>query len=927
MKNKSIRIVSLKLLNYAPFYESMKITNFEFDRRNSNNNLILILGGNGSGKSFLLSEFTPEPCMHVGQRVSKRFISGKIGVKEITFVVSNKNNIDTDEYKCTITISEDGKKTTCSFIHKDLITGEEKELNDNGNVTSYMELCKTYLGYDKNYKNICYLSDDMKNIVSMTYTERNNLMSNWIPSTLEFSTASKIAQKKLNQSNKEIEGLLKDIAKITIGDSDKILLDLENKLETKQQKLDMVKDGISKSMLIQSSLSKYTKEYVQNRKNDYLSKVKLHNECYSKNADTFNKYSNYIAHPDKLEYRLYELDKENDKLEFEEKGLNDEILNLTNKIELSTVSSNTDIDNYDLISVNESITKLETDLKNINDFITNTIASNSEYGKYTDYSQSIHDSISSTINVLTNIAMISTKISNVCNHYKFTNIFDTSAQNDVGTQIELLKETGVSLKIQNEELMKLLAELNTQSVDFSSLKNVIPKGCDEHKCSLIAELLSRARDNNSSKICETQNKIDNNNKEMDKLRKEIEEKQILIQNLKNSLFDLNQIVDNLHTLDGKTLYLPDSLRTSIDSPNPCTVLDNVGFLLEDAKKYDEYVSLLEKKKTTEESIQNLKNISRILTMSEESKRILQENIDKRKQLNERLKVVMDKKSSITNEWNSLNTLYQSIQDLIVEREELIKSSKSLEEYKTTLLKEGEYLYNNRVLSVCVSSLRDIENSLNKDILEIKNSIEKIKTEIISLDTLKTRKNNIEVKRNLYELAYKVWNTKDGYPAMLIKDFLDEVTDSANKDLDKSWDGVLNVSEFKLDNNEFRIPVIRGNSELVDVSECSKAEKATIGLSISTGIIEASTEDNLYNIVILDEVDGGMDSIRRQSFLENITTRLYDINCRNVFCVTHNNCFENIPCDVILLDGWKTSAMISESSLLNKNIIFRYDKTI
>ena len=81
--------------------------------------------------------------------------------------------------------------------------------------------------------------------------------------------------------------------------------------------------------------------------------------------------------------------------------------------------------------------------------------------------------------------------------------------------------------------------------------------------------------------------------------------------------------------------------------------------------------------------------------------------------------------------------------------------------------------------------------------------------------------------------------------------------------------------------------------LNDASETSKAEKATLGLSISTGIIDVSTENSLYNIVRLDECDGGFDGPRRQSFLENITTRLNEINCKNVFCITHNNCFENI----------------------------------
>ena len=215
--------------------------------------------------------------------------------------------------------------------------------------------------------------------------------------------------------------------------------------------------------------------------------------------------------------------------------------------------------------------------------------------------------------------------------------------------------------------------------------------------------------------------------------------------------------------------------------------------------------------------------------------------------------------------------------------------------------------------------------MNKDISAIKADIEKMKAAITSLDTLKARKATLEIKRDLYDVLFKVWNTKDGYPSILIKDFLDEVADAANRDLDKSWGGVLNIDEFSLENGEFKIPVIRGNTVLNDASETSKAEKATLGLSISTGIIDVSTENSLYNIVRLDECDGGFDGPRRQSFLENITTRLNEINCKNVFCITHNNCFENISCDVILLKGW--DSMTSESSLLNKNIIFKYDKMI
>ena len=59
MKNKGIRVSKLLLKNYAPFYESMGIKIFEFDRSKSHNQLVLILGANGAGKSFVLTELSP----------------------------------------------------------------------------------------------------------------------------------------------------------------------------------------------------------------------------------------------------------------------------------------------------------------------------------------------------------------------------------------------------------------------------------------------------------------------------------------------------------------------------------------------------------------------------------------------------------------------------------------------------------------------------------------------------------------------------------------------------------------------------------------------------------------------------------------------------------------------------------------------------
>ena len=124
MKTKGIRITKLLLKNYAPFYESMGIKLFEFDRTKSSNKLVLILGANGAGKSFILTELSPEPTEHINGRTTNRYIENEEGRKELTYIVSDENGLDTDEYKCTIVYAADRRKTVCYFTRTNLLTSE-----------------------------------------------------------------------------------------------------------------------------------------------------------------------------------------------------------------------------------------------------------------------------------------------------------------------------------------------------------------------------------------------------------------------------------------------------------------------------------------------------------------------------------------------------------------------------------------------------------------------------------------------------------------------------------------------------------------------------------------------------------------------------------------------------------------------------------
>ena len=927
MRDKGIRITKLLLKNYAPFYESMGIKIFEFDRTKSPNKLVLILGANGAGKSFILTELSPEPTEHINGRTTNRYIEGEEGRKELTYIVSDQNNIDTDEYKCTIIYAADRRKTVCYFTHTNLLTGETEELNQNGNVSSYMDCCKKYLGYEKNYKNIGYLSDDVKNLVSMSFTERQQLISNWLPNTSEFLQAGKQAQKKFNQTKREIDNLLKDIAKIATGDIENQMKQEEDKLLVKKAKLDKLKDGLSKANLMTSMLTRYDRPALNGKKVQFITDVKRHNERYAKNSDQIKKYNSYLKGEEgriKLARDISELETKQERLIETENSLNDEIIRLTSQIESMNVSDNTGATNYDLVSVTESINKNKVDLDVVNATIKDTLKAHEDYGVFSEYKSELKLAASATINALMSIALISNKISSMCGNYEFKQIFDSEVGKDIESQISTLKNTNDLLNKQISDLETQLHEVEEYSVNFASLKPYIPTGCDEHKCALIKVLLERATDSASSKLVLTRQQIEEIKRKISDNQALIEEKQMVRQNLSNALFDMAQVTDTLKTLDDKTFYLPSSIKDEINSPIAYNVLVKTSLLLDMTKNYDEYVSCLERKQSLIQSIDNLNNISHILTLSEESKRILQANINRRKECTDKLKEIVTEKEKAASEKEVLSRLSEQISKLKEERDELINEQISLETRKKDLLQENEYVYNSTVINACVRKLRDLEMSLNKDVIEIQNKIEGFKTQITSVEVLKNRKLMLDNKRDLYELAYKVWSA-EGYPSLLINDFLEEVTECTNNDLDESWGGMLNVQKPVLDSTALKVPVIRGNKVLDDVSECSKAERATMDLALAFGVLEVSLENSLYSILKIDEKDSGMDAVRRQSFLDMLMARLDKINCKNAYCVTHSNCFDTTVADVILLKGYES--MISEASLANKNIIYRYDKSI
>jgi hypothetical protein len=456
-------------------------------------------------------------------------------------------------------------------------------------------------------------------------------------------------------------------------------------------------------------------------------------------------------------------------------------------------------------------------------------------------------------------------------------------------------------------------EISRLRVDESFI-SFIPDTCNENTCALIKEIKKHIYNSNINVKEELTNKQDtlNKNKEMlITLTTKINAIETIIRDvtqINNILFDNNQ----------KIILLPKYIFEEINNPHIAIFINSISTIIKDLQDVDEYLSLLEKKKASIESIHNLKNIYNLLKANNSINNELSMHLEEEKKLYKEREEVNMALIAANKELETLIHLNESIAVSLKVKDQIEQRREELEKEREKLFKENEGLYNKIILQTALSLFRNKELDLLKNESRMKEEIEKCTTMITNRALLEQRKEAFEKKLKLYELLYSVWNPRTGYPSMLIKEFLDEVTFVTNASLDNIWGGLIRIKEFVLTENEFRIPIIRGNTLLEDITECSTAEKSTLALAISLAIIQASIS---YNIFRIDEADDGFDEIRRQTFLDMITRQMNDVGCEDCYVIAHNQFFETMPCNVILLKGY--DQLISESSLENKHILYKY----
>lgn len=261
------------------FENHVKLGNFKIQLDNP---IISIVGKNGSGKSFLLSELHPYPSSN---RYSSAYsiVKGVTGYKRITY---KDNDIF---YEITHEYTPNNREGHSAKSYFNIIkNGNKEELNPTGNGNFFKELVKKYLKFDHKTFNSSHISFKTNGLTESSAKNRRELLSDIVETKeVENMTKNCIIEYRTvnNMLNKIKDGRSGDISG-TIDELKHKLKELDIEESANNFKMDAMKLSIEED---KKTLTQY-----DNLKEDNIDDI---NACldalsmFSDNETIINRYN------------------------------------------------------------------------------------------------------------------------------------------------------------------------------------------------------------------------------------------------------------------------------------------------------------------------------------------------------------------------------------------------------------------------------------------------------------------------------------------------------------------------------------------------------------------------------------------------------------------------------------------------------------
>ena len=901
-----MKITYFKAKNFIGIYAGTGKTEIEIDFTiNNKNDIILLLGTNGCGKSSLASIM--HPMRETFDARKTIILEGKDGYKEI-HLLDNKNVYIVKHYY--------GNN---SSKNKSYITKNGEELNINGNIGSFMDVLQEEFNLNKEYFTIGKIGSNIEGFIGLSTANRKSYINKFIPNIDEYLEGYEIVNEKYKNYNKDIKVLKSSIEKI---DENGLLMS-KSELETQIKNLNTQLKGYEKAYSINearlNTINEELKDIPEDLEDVYKESKQLYLDEKAKVEAYLEKYANLKVYTKELL-----LTKINDN-NMAKVTLTDNLANA--KANIIRIQEDKSKSNSEIVKYNNLKTeilkdfinpkKIKVDIFNDNSaraaivdnliLVEQTLTNNGllEFSKANDYGVAK----SETTNLIS-------MINGIRGSYEL-NIIDTT---------DILNKAEYSEDLENTRILRteLMEELETLNKEIFYIENNYEK---------YNKIFSQKPDNCSIPTCVF---IKDANSfmtiEYPKLADKIKYQAQLITSIQVFATNINYLVERLEYIGEVNKYI--TKRTDYVFLSLVVDFTNLNDLIRFSCIFED--TLLEKVGIIKEYNQYIEEIKRLDRTIDSNALLLKTNTQK-----EIIIVEYDKNIDDLNV--ELNTIITNLAQAEIEKDDIIHSITVKTNSNTVFLKykealdvsetfEGSYkkyeiLYNDNQSKILEKV--DLEeslgafgieiNSCNDAIIDYNVKIEEANNQLYLFKIYSDKLKALESTINNIELVKDALDPKRGIPLIFMTNYLNIISSAANILLDRAYGGDFKIA-FKVTAKDFLISVYKSDGTVLnDISEASQGEIALTTISLSLAMMENLLSDCKYNILYLDEVDATLSTGNRRIFLELLRLQM-EKNIEQCFVISHNDEFYSCAVDLIL---FKENNIDQEdvSLMENKNILW------
>lgn len=847
--------------NFINIESGLGIHKLILDFSKQTNVVCVIVGRNGKGKTSILSYLTPFATLgNLDARDTTRLIiKGKSGYKRILIVDDEENVYDIKHF---YTPSKED-----NFIIKSYISLNGKELNENGNVTSFKNLVSDLLGLEMDYLKLIRIGDNVSNLIRAKSTERKVFMGK----LLDVVSIYLKQHKEISQKEREVSAILAHI--------------VDSLTKTNIKDIDDAKKELKK-----------------------LKKEIERSEIESKNADTKRTRIQYdieqVAFPIDGEKQIKELDKTLKKFDSILSDINPQLRDIST---IDTKIRELGERKAYLSASYDSMHTIHTTLTNeLDSLLTDIQEIEIEIEKERDALdlESLRDylvELRRKKNELYKIAFDEVKLG--CSKEEFEDfvVFLKNAQVQLNTTYEFGKGP-------IREVLKLYRSYKDVDKYVTSNLVALESVNRPEKMGIIDRLIKKYAGVTFS--CE------DGTCPYKKLHEDIlsikDATPVLVVKKDAEFYQMTKLAyDNfMQVMAGFTPYirlirsLPKDIREMFVLDTIYTHISNCETIY-DEKVINNYLSFFSELETyrnmekeereLEDRIQKLEEVSKMGYLTSR----LNSLNKKAKNAREKIKDATEKYKNMENDLDKISSEIQELEEeksALTDYTEIENTRNSLQDkYKRNIEKTEE--------------LRKQEY----ECLMLKNRVSQLQSQAYALELNMERFQELvsefDKKKELYEqytnLKYALSN-RNGLPLYYIDWYMADTREIANELLDIVYDGSIYLEKFDITEDHFSIPYVKNGKYVADISSASQGEGGFFNMAISAALRAQSLTK--YNIALLDEVDGAFDDTNRQKFIP-VLDKMFDINhVQQAFVITHNQMFQQYPVDRLDLDCLENSTI-------------------